>query len=140
MSSRFPWLLALALLAAGLSSCVSTLPSAEQLDAYEKTARTEYREQYAALEAQRATMSPEQYAAAKTELDQYVRNKADDKAWGRHMLTESEMKAAGIPTPDQPMDLRAPGAGSIPNSMYNTPRNNPLTGQQGAYLSTGATY
>jgi hypothetical protein len=126
----------------GATACTSSLPTAEQMDAYEKDARAEYRAAYAELDRQRAEglLTQEQYQFERSRLDQRVRNAADTKAWGRHALVQSEMKANYIPTPDQPVDLRAPGASSIPNSMYNTPRNNPMTGQQSSFLGTGATY
>ncbi|HYF34707.1 MAG TPA: hypothetical protein VD994_05400, partial [Prosthecobacter sp.] len=103
MNLSFLRLAALALLSAGVVACVSTLPSAEQLDAYEKAARAEYQAAYAELESQRGQMTPEQYAAEREALDQRVRTAADTKAWGRHALAESELRAQGIPTPEQPV-------------------------------------
>jgi hypothetical protein len=124
------------------TACTSSLPSAEEMDAYEKAVRAEYRDAYGELDRQRAAglLTAEQYQHERARLDQRVRNDADTKAWSRHALVQSEMKANYIPTPDQPVELRAPGASAIPNSMYNTPRNNPMTGQQASFLGTGATY
>jgi hypothetical protein len=112
------------------------------MDAYQKAAREAHQEDYAYLQQQRASgqMSESQYELEIRSLDKRVQNEADNKAWSRHALAKSEMEANGIPTADHPIELRAPGMGSIPDSMYNTPRNNPMTGMTGNVLGSSGTY
>ena len=117
------------------------MPSAAQLDNYQRESRAAYQAEYAILERERTEgqMDAQQYELAKSLLDKRVQDRADTMAWNRHALAQSEMKASGIPTPDQPIDLRAPGTGDIPNSMYSTPRNNAINGQDSGVLgATGA--
>ncbi|MDZ4286793.1 MAG: hypothetical protein U0984_02480 [Prosthecobacter sp.] len=142
MNARFRRFLALAIVWAGVPSCVSTLPSAAQMDVYEKAARAAHRAEYAALEQQRASgqVTQEEYQVERGALDKRVQDQADTMAWNRHALVQSEMKANSIPTPDQPVDLVAPGTGAIPNSLYNTQRSNAMTGQQNTNLGPNSSF
>jgi hypothetical protein len=128
-------LLILSLLA--LVSCESTAPTAEQMDALQTKVRAEHREEYAALEQQRSSgqMSAEQYTAERSTLDKRVQNKVDTMLWNRHALAQSELKANGIPTPDSPISLEAPGVGQTQGSLYSSSRMNGLGNQiQGGFM------
>lgn len=112
------------------------------MDVYEKAARAAHRAEYAALEQQRASgqVTQEEYQVERGALDKRVQDQADTMAWNRHALVQSEMKANSIPTPDQPVDLVAPGTGAIPNSLYNTQRSNAMTGQQNTNLGPNSSF
>lgn len=126
MTIRMTLNLALAALLGLCASCTTngTLPTAKQLDAYERQIRETAQPDYAALEEQRASgqLSQDDYAAARTELDQRVQNKVDTMAWSRHALAQSELKSLGIPTPDQPVENVPPGLGQTQGSLYNNMR------------------
>ncbi|MEQ1751365.1 MAG: hypothetical protein ABL974_18220 [Prosthecobacter sp.] len=120
-----------------LVSCESSAPTAEQMDALQTKIRAEHREEYATLEQQRATgqMSAEQYVTERSSLDKRVQNKVDNMLWNRHALVQSEMRANGIPTPDAPVALDAPGVGQSQGSLYTSSRMNGLGNQiQGGFM------
>lgn len=83
------------------------MPTVAQLDAYVRSVRARYQAQYNELEARRAkgTLSKEEYAQQKAYLDSVVNEEANNAAWNKHFLAESERKADGVPTPDQPVAL-----------------------------------
>lgn len=120
-----------------LVSCESSAPTAEQMDALQTKIRAEHREEYAALEQQRSSvqMSADQYVIERTSLDKRVQNKVDTMLWNRHALVQSEMRANGIPTPDAPVSLEAPGVGQSQGSLYSSSRMNGLGNQiQGGFM------
>ncbi|MBB5038817.1 hypothetical protein [Prosthecobacter dejongeii] len=118
-------------LAASLSACVSSMPTAEKLDELEQKIRAEYRQEYVLLEDQRRSgaLDAEGYQISKARLDQRVQNRVDTMAWSRHALVQSEMKANAIPTPDSPQINTPPGVGSLQGSVYNSTRQNGIGSQ-----------
>ena len=86
---------------------------------------------YAELSRRRASgeLTPAEYESQRASLDHQVLAKVDTMAWSRHALVQSEMKANGIPTPDQPVVLDAPGAGTVQGSLYSSSRINGLGNQ-----------
>ncbi len=130
-------LLAAVLLSGLLASCASSTmdstPTLAELDAYEKLIRARYQDDYAALQRQRSSgsISEAEYQERKRRLDSEVAEKVNDAAWNKHFLAESERKADGVPTPDQPAALN-PGA--IGESFYRPSNQNfgQVTGQSGS--------
>jgi hypothetical protein len=114
-----------------LSSCISSLPTAEKLDELEQVVRAEYRQEYVILEDRHrsGTMTGEEYTLAKRQLDRQVQNRVDTMAWSRHALVQSEMKANAIPTPDRPQQNIPPGVGTLSGSVYNAQRQNGIGNQ-----------
>lgn len=141
---RVAWHAALALAVSfGLAACGgSTLPSAASLTEHMRQLRQQAQPEFDALERERAagTLSAAAYAERKAALEQRVGEDARDAAWARHSLAESERKALGLPTPDQPLAIVAPnallgGAGGVNGSMYR-----PFTQQaQGAWNTNPTT-
>ena len=120
------------LLTALLVSCgTSTTPTAEQLDALERQVRAEYQPQYLALDQNRSTgqITQAEYDTERANLDHRVSTKVDTMVWSRHELAQSQLKAQGIPTPDRPVQLDAPGMGSVSGSLYSSSRINGLGNQ-----------
>jgi len=131
MKSSLPLLL----LAALLCACESTtMPTPEQMDALAAKVRAERNDDYAALEQARATgrVNALEYQTERAALDKSVQDKVDTMLWSRHALAQSERKANKLPTPDQPIDNPAPGAGNIQGSLYSSSRLNGLGNQQQA--------
>lgn len=114
-----------------LSACVSSTPTAEQLDNLEQKVRAEYRQDYVILEEKRqsGSLAADEYDLAKQQLDKRVRNRVDTMAWSRHALVQSDLKANDIPTPDKPQSNMPPGVGSIQGSVYNSTRQNGIGNQ-----------
>ncbi len=126
-----------ALLALVLVSCESTAPSAAQLDHFEKLVRHELEPEFNALSAQRASgqLTEVEYQQQKARLEHQVLSRVDTMAWSRHELAQSERKANGLPTPDRPVALDAPGMGSVSGSLYSSSRINGLGNQiQGNFM------
>lgn len=125
------------LLAALLVSCESTAPTPDQLDALEQKVRADHQVYYDDLNQRRAAgqLTQAEYETEKTKLDHQVHSKVDTMLWTRHELAQSEMKANGIPTPDRPVLLDAPGVGSVQGSLYSSSRMNGLGNQiQGNFM------
>jgi hypothetical protein len=114
-----------------LVSCQNTMPTAQMLDAEEGRLRQQHQGRYADLSAQQSSgqLTAAEYAEAKLELDKSIRNEADNLAWSRHALAQTERKAQGLPTPDAPVQMAAPGAGGVNGSLYNQSRINGISGQ-----------
>jgi hypothetical protein len=114
-------LLQAVLLSALLASCASTtmhsIPTLAELNAYEKVVRARYQSQFDELEHKRTSgaLSKTEYAEQKHWLDSKVAESVNNAAWNKHYLAESERKADGVPTPDQPVRLQAGLVGG--NSM-----------------------
>lgn len=111
--------------------CSSSVPTPEQLDTLERNIRAENQPLYLELSQQRASgqISQAEYDSARSSLDHRILAKVDSLAWSRHALVQSEMKANGIPTPDQPVVLDAPGVGTVQGSLYSSSRINGLGNQ-----------
>jgi len=135
MTIRISLNLALAAMLSLCASCITnTTPTAAQLDAYESQLRVAARPEYAALEQQLASgqLTRGEYEASRAEVDQRVQNQVDSMAWSRHALAQSELKALGIPTPDQPVANPPPGVGQTQGSLYNAMRTTGMGSQSGA--------
>jgi len=114
-----------------LAACSSTVPSPEQLDALERQVRAQHRGDYEALENRRQSgeLDAESHRIALAALDKRVRNEVDTRLWSRHALAQSELKSNDIPTPDRPIPLAPPGAGTLQNSLYNSQRQTGMGSQ-----------
>ncbi len=131
-------LLAITLLTGLLASCASSTmdstPTLAELDAYERVVRARYQNEYAELSQQRASgsLGSAEYQRRKDMLDAKVTGGINDAAWNKHFLAESERKANGIPTPDQPVALNAGSTGG--ESFYRPSNQNfgQVAGQSGA--------
>lgn len=101
----------LTLLATLFTSCASStmdsVPTVAELEGYERVIRARYQSHYDDLEKRRASgsLSKTEYAEHKRQLDSWVSEKANEAAWQKHFLAESERKADGVPTPDAPVAL-----------------------------------
>ncbi len=125
------------LLAALLVSCESTAPTPEQLDALEHKVRADHQAYYDELTQRRdaGQLTQAEYETERTRLDHKVRSKVDTMLWTRHELAQSDRKANGLPTPDKPVLLDAPGVGSVQGSLYSSSRINGLGNQiQGNFM------
>lgn len=134
MNLRLPFF---GLLAALLTSCASTAPTVEQLNALEQKVRAEHQPYYDELGQRRASgqLTQAEYDVEKAKLDRQVHSKVDTMLWTRHELAQSDLKANGIPTPDRPVVLDAPGVGSVQGSLYSSSRINGLGNQiQGNFM------
>lgn len=135
---------ALAAAAAIITLCTScatqsqTIPSAADLDRSHERFRALAQPQFDDLERQRSSgaLSQADYEREKTSLEYRVQQRAIDSAWTAHALAESDRKATGIPTPDQPQQIQA---GAVPGSLYQS--HNDTYGSQsfgaGAAMSPG---
>ena len=115
-----------------LVACSSpSVPTPEQLDALEQQVRAENQPLYVELNQRLASgqISQSEYKIQRASLDHRVLAKVDTMAWSRHALVESEMKANGVPTPDRPVVLDAPGVGTVQGSLYSSSRINGLGNQ-----------
>lgn len=125
------------LLAAMLASCASTAPTAEQLNALEHKVRADHQPYYDELVQRRdaGQLTQAEYEVERKRLDHQVHSKVDTMVWTRHELAQSELKANGIPTPDRPVVLDAPGVGTVQGSLYSSSRINGLGNQiQGNFM------
>ena len=103
-----PLLFAAAALALTCVSCATqakTMPSAADLDRSYERYRLAAQPQFDDLERRRKSgeLSQSQYEQQKADLEYTVQRRATDSAWTAHSLAESERRATGIPTPDQPV-------------------------------------
>lgn len=140
MTFRLPLNLAVAGVISLAASCITnTVPTAAQLDAYERQLKAAAQPEYAELEQQRASgqLTESGYESARHQLDQRIQNQVDTMAWSRHALAQSERKAMGIPTPDQPVANPPPGVGQTHGSLYNNMRTTGMGSQSGAYTNPG---
>jgi hypothetical protein len=99
---------AVALLAA---ACSSTLPTATDMDHYyaeaEKSAQRDI-DRIASLR-DRGRISQEEYARREAAIKESIPKRASQMAWAKHELAESELRGMGIPTPETPVRMDAPG-------------------------------
>jgi hypothetical protein len=114
-----------------LAACTSSVPTAQRLDELEQQIRAEHQVDYADLEQRRkrGELSREEYQIARSALDKRVQNRVDTMLWNRHALAQSDRKAHGIPTPDQPIDNTPPEVGGIQNTLYNSRRQTGMGNQ-----------
>jgi hypothetical protein len=112
-----PQLLTAALFSSLLASCASStmdsVPTAQELEAYERVIKARMQGRYDELAHQRSrgAISQADYEEQKRRLDSEVAEKVNDAAWNKHFLAESERKADGVPTPDAPVALNPGAAG-----------------------------
>jgi hypothetical protein len=114
---------------------MDSVPTAAQLSAFERLIRARMQPEYDALEKQRASglINQASYAENKQRLDSKVWEEVNNAAWQNHFLAESERKANGIPTPDDPVGLNAASGGGS-NSFYRPSNQNfgQVAGQAGS--------
>jgi len=112
---------------------MDSVPTPAELDKYATVVRARYQAEYAELEQKRAkgTISKEDYEFNKQRLDSEVNEAVNNAAWNKHFLAESERKADGVPTPDQPVALNPGAAGE---SFYRPSNQNfgQVAGQSGS--------
>ena len=121
------YLLALAATASIITLCSScatqsqTMPSAADLDRSSQRFRILAQPQFDDLERRRAggALSQADYEREKANLEYRVQQQAVDAAWTAHALAESDRKATGIPTPDQPQFIQA-GGGAGSGTLYQS--------------------
>ena len=96
------------------ASCRSSLPNAEQLSMYQKEAERRAAEKIAALKAERAKgqITEEDYKFRVDQINDEIPRKANEMAWTRHDLVESQQRALGIPTGDTQMEPPRPSSGA----------------------------
>lgn len=101
------------------------------MDALEQRVRAEQQPAYQDLEQRRAAgqITQAEYEAERTIIDHRVRTKVDTLVWSRHALAQSDLRSQGIPTPENPIQLDAPGTGSVNGSLYTSSRVNGLGNQ-----------
>lgn len=130
-------LLAAALFSALLASCASrtmdSVPTAQELEAYERVIKSRMQGEYDELARlrSRGAISQADYEEQKRKLDSELAEKVNDAAWNKHFLAESERKADGVPTPDAPVALNPGAAGE---SFYRPSNQNygQVTGMSGS--------
>ena len=128
----------LPLIAVTITLCAScatqsrTMPSAADLDRSNERFRARAQPQFDDLERRRASgaLSQADYEREKASLEYRVQQQAVDAAWTAHALAESDRKATGIPTPDQPQQIQAGGA---QGSLYQSHNDQYGSGSQGAF-------
>ena len=119
------------------ASCATqskTIPSAADLDRSYQRFRTRAQPQFDELERARAggTLSQEDYDREKAGLEYRVQQQAVNAAWTAHALAESDRKATGIPTPDQPQEVPVSGGGGG-GSLYRSHNDQYGTGSQQSF-------
>lgn len=105
---------ALLFLQVSCTSTPATAPTPEQLDAYYKAAQESAQRKIAFLNTDLAQghISQEQYDAEVERINAEIATKANDIAWTRHDLSESQQRALGIPTGDTHPEPPRPSSGS----------------------------
>ncbi|MCB1278475.1 hypothetical protein [Prosthecobacter sp.] len=108
------------LLASCASSTMDSTPTVAELNAYEKVVRARYQPSYDDLARKRESgaLSKAEYDEEKSRIDSKVAQDVNDAAWNKHFLAESERKADGVPTPDNPIALSSGQAGGSMGSFY----------------------
>ena len=115
------------------ASCATqsrTMPSAADLDRSNERFRAMAQPQFDDLERRRASgaLSQADYEREKASLEYRVQQQAVDAAWTAHALAESDRKATGIPTPDQPQQIQA---GGVQGSLYQSHNDQYGSGSRG---------
>lgn len=110
---------AIAILCASCATQSETIPTVADLEASQKRFRIVAQPQFDDLERRRASgaLSQADYQREKSALEYSVNQQAVDAAWTAHALAESDRKATGIPTPDQPQQVQV---GNIGGSLYQS--------------------
>jgi hypothetical protein len=113
MKSPLLSLLALLTVLITLVSCESTEPTAADMDRYHKQVEVQTQSQIAELSARRSRgeLSQEQYDDQVAALKADIPRRANEIAWTRHDLVESQKRALGIPTGDHPVQVDPPMQG-----------------------------
>jgi hypothetical protein len=108
------------LLVATLCSCQSTAPNVADMDRYYKEAERRANVQIEKLEQQRASgqMGKEEFDYRAQLVRDDIPRKANDMAWTRHDLAETEKRALGLPTGGSNVGVSAPQVGGIQGSLY----------------------
>lgn len=141
-----PFLLATALMSL-LASCggmpYNTKPNAADMDRFYKRAEVMAQEQIAVLDKEKAAgrLTQEQYDQRVTYVQSSVGQRANELAWARHELADSQKRALGIPTGDRPQEVSVPSSagsesfykpygqvGSGFGMNYNNPLGTPMGG------------
>jgi hypothetical protein len=93
------------------AACSSTLPTVADMDHYyaeaEKSAQRDI-DRIASLR-DRGRISQEEYDRREAVIKESIPKRASQMAWAKHELAQSELRGLGIPTPDVPVGISAPG-------------------------------
>jgi hypothetical protein len=125
MKRPLPALAACCALLIQLVSCSSTMPTAEQLDAYYQSAEEQAQRKIAFLNTDLAQghINQEQYDFEVERIKADIPRKANEIAWTRHDLSESQRRALGIPTGDTRPEPPRPSTGGGGESFYRQSGN-----------------
>jgi len=93
------------------------------MDRYYKEAETRAKQQIADLTEQRdnGQLSADAYDVKVQHVKDSILAKANELAWTRHELVESELRTKGLPTGGYPQSVPAPALGGVNGSLYHTP-------------------
>jgi len=134
MSLRFPPTLAMLALGSLLSSCSTTIPTAKDMDTYYEKATRMAQADIRQLDEEKARgeISQQEYDEKTAQINARIARRATEMAWARHELSESQMRAQGIPTGDQPVRV---DASATPGSLYRpyTDKGSSLDSQTSPY-------
>jgi hypothetical protein len=126
----------LALAALVLGACNSSAPTTADMDRFYREAEKQAQRDIDRLTVirNRGEISADEYQRRETAIKDSIPRRASEMAWTRHELTESTLRGRGIPTPEAPVEIAAPGrGGGGTNSFYRQP------GQSGpGYQGTSA--
>jgi hypothetical protein len=89
---------------------LNTKPTAAELDRYWKKAEERAQQQIAVLDTMKAQgkLSQEQYDLRVLSIQNNIGKNANEIAWTRHELAESQRRALGIPTGDHVVEVSVP--------------------------------
>lgn len=123
-------LLPLAALAMGLCSCMSTTPTAGDMDRYYKEAALRVDRQIAKYGELRdeGRITQEEYDEKVGKARNSLGKKAMELAWTHHEMAESVKRDLSIPTGDHPVTVQAPNGG---DSFYKPAGSEGGPGYQG---------
>ena len=110
----------LALVVPLLAACNSSLPTPSDMDRFYREAeiRAQRDMDRLAQRRDRGEISEEEYKRRAADITDSIPRRASDMAWTRHELVQSERRGTGIPTPDSPAQISAPGRGAGSGSFY----------------------
>lgn len=124
----------IALAALVLAACSSSMPTTTDMDRYYLEAEKQAQRDIDRLaeSRNRGAISSEEYQRREAAIKESIPRRASMMAWARHELTQSEFRAASIPTPDTPVQVAAPGRGGGGGSFYHQAGQTGGAGYQGA--------
>lgn len=115
MKLRFPSLVCLLALGAGLVSCRGPLPNEADLDRAYSQSQSLAKQDIADLDQRRARgeITTAQYQELKQAIMDRVTARANEIVLTNQALVQSRRSAVGLPTPEAPQDITVPQAGTL---------------------------